>query len=63
MDRESNNRLNDDDRAEKKRKKKTIEGNTFERGQNTEQQYESERKDNKRVTNDYQYTSNGNVVQ
>jgi hypothetical protein len=42
MGRESNNRLNDDDRAEKKRKKKTIEGNTFERGQNTEQQYKME---------------------
>jgi hypothetical protein len=38
---ESNNRLNDD-RTEKKEEKKTIEGNTFERGHhNTEQ---SERK-------------------
>jgi hypothetical protein len=33
------NRLNDDDRAKKRKKKTMVEGNTSGRGQNTEQQY------------------------
>lgn len=52
LDTKSNNRLNDDDRAEK-RKEREIEGNTFHRGQNTEQ-YDEREEDNKQDTNDYQ---------
>jgi hypothetical protein len=53
--------LNDDDRAQK-RKKKTIEGNTSGRGQNTEQHsmMECVRKEEKKQQedkNDYQYAT------
>ena len=67
MQRESNNRLNDDDRAEieeERKKKRDDWGQHLCTGSEYRTTvYESERKDNKRVTNDYQYTSNGNVVQ
>jgi len=58
MDRKSNNRLNNESGRKREEKKKTIEGNTFLRGQNTEQQYKRKSKRRERTTSGLQMIIN-----